>query len=188
MKNIQDGMILYHGSYCIVENPDLGKCSKYKDFGKGFYLTTSKQQAKNFAKIVSTRAKFKTLIPYSQNFGYVSYFKVVDVNKLQIFSFETADVNWLHCIVAHRSNSYFREEKELMKNYDVISGKIANDDTNTTILAYMGNVYGTVGTKNADDFCINLLLPDRLKDQYCFRTTKALSALQFLKSEKVPLE
>lgn len=51
MRQLEQGMILYHGSYCIVENPDLQKCAKYKDFGQGFYLTTSKEQAKSFAKI-----------------------------------------------------------------------------------------------------------------------------------------
>ena len=45
MKNLEDGMILYHGSYCVVKNPDLEKCAMYKDFGRGFYLTTSKEQA-----------------------------------------------------------------------------------------------------------------------------------------------
>ena len=43
MQQLEKGMILYHGSYCIVENPDLQKCAMYKDFGRGFYLTTSKE-------------------------------------------------------------------------------------------------------------------------------------------------
>ena len=74
-----------------------------------------------------------------------------------------------------------------MLNYDVISGKIANDDTNTTIVAYMGNVFGTMGSEQADKMCISLLLPERLKDQFCFRSDKAISKLEFLKSEKVAL-
>ena len=47
MKQLEAGTILYHGSYCVVENPDLEKCAKYKDFGRGFYLTSSKEQAKS---------------------------------------------------------------------------------------------------------------------------------------------
>ena len=43
MKNLENGMVLYHGSYCVVENPDLEKCAAFKDFGRGFYLTTSKE-------------------------------------------------------------------------------------------------------------------------------------------------
>ena len=36
--------------------------------------------------------------------------------------------------------------------------------------------------------CISLLLPERLQDQFCFRTEKAVSTLEYLKSEKVALE
>lgn len=37
---LRDGMILYHGSYCEIKTPDLAKCADFKDFGKGFYLTS----------------------------------------------------------------------------------------------------------------------------------------------------
>ena len=45
MLELKDGFVLYHGSYCEVKAPDLAKCAKRKDFGQGFYLTTSKEQA-----------------------------------------------------------------------------------------------------------------------------------------------
>ena len=109
-------------------------------------------------------------------------------NELNSFYFETADVKWLHCIVAHRKDGTFKEIKTSMKDYDVVSGKIANDDTNATILAYMGNLYGPMGSEQADKMCISLLLPERLQDQFCFRSEKAISTLEFLKSEKVSLE
>lgn len=187
MTNLKDGDILYHGSYCVVEKPDLEKCASFKDFGKGFYLTTSKEQAKNFAKISASKAKSRGIIPSNERFGYVSFFKVAEIQDLRILMFETADVEWLHTIVANRSNKYFVEKKEESKNFDVVSGKIANDDTNRTIIGYMDNFYGAVGTESADNFCISLLLPNRLKDQFCFRTAKSISKLQFLKSEKVAL-
>ena len=44
MLELKDGFVLYHGSYCEVKDPDLAKCAKRKDFGQGFYLTTSKEQ------------------------------------------------------------------------------------------------------------------------------------------------
>lgn len=72
-----------------------------------------------------------------------------------------------------------------MKQYDIIIGKIANDDTNVTIAAYMASVYGEIGTKSADEMCISLLLPEKLRDQFCFRTNKALKNLSFVGSEKV---
>ena len=188
MIKLEEELVLYHGSYCIVEKPDLEKCAMYKDFGQGFYLTTSKEQAKSFAKISAIKAKSKGIIPNSEKFGYVSFFKVSGIDYLRTFDFETADVDWLHCIVAHRRNEAFSDIKKAMQDYDVISGKIANDDTNATILAYMGNVFGVMGSEQADNMCISLLLPERLKDQFCFRSNKAIAALKFLKSEKVSLE
>ncbi len=42
-------MILYHGSNQIVTKPDV-RCSKsYLDFGRGFYLTTYRDQAVRWA-------------------------------------------------------------------------------------------------------------------------------------------
>lgn len=188
MNELKNGMVLYHGSYCVVENPDLKKCAAFKDFGRGFYLTTSKEQAKSFAKISATKAKSRGDISNREKFAYISFFKISDIDDLKSFAFKTADVDWLHCIVAHRKEGSFTEVREAMQDYDVISGKIANDDTNATIIAYMGNVFGAMGSEQADKMCISLLLPERLKDQFCFRSDKAISKLEFLKSEKVALD
>lgn len=188
MKELANGMLLYHGSYCVVENPDLEKCAAFKDFGRGFYLTTSKEQAKSFAKISATKAKARGDISYSEKFAYISFFIISNIDELLTFAFETADKNWLHCIVSHRKEGVFSNIQKDMQNYDIISGKIANDDTNTTIVAYMGSVFGQMGSEQADNMCISLLLPERLQDQFCFRTDKAISKLEFLKTEKVALD
>lgn len=75
MIQLEEGMLLYHGSYSIVGEPDLHKCAKYKDFGQGFYLTTSKEQAKNFAKITTHKARRRGLVPAAANYGYVSFLR-----------------------------------------------------------------------------------------------------------------
>lgn len=38
-------MKLYHGSNQLIENIDLLKGRKYKDFGQGFYTTHLREQA-----------------------------------------------------------------------------------------------------------------------------------------------
>lgn len=58
MREPKDGLILYHGSYCEVKEPDLTKCSQRKDFGQGFYLTSSKEQAESFLKISKEKLDF----------------------------------------------------------------------------------------------------------------------------------
>jgi hypothetical protein len=35
---------LYHGSYTVVQKPDVTLGAPRKDFGQGFYTTTSKRQ------------------------------------------------------------------------------------------------------------------------------------------------
>ena len=44
------------------------------------------------------------------------------------------------------------------------------------------------GDKEADDFCIRQLLPNKLKDQYCFKTEAAIECLKFVKGEKIWLK
>lgn len=45
MIELQDGMLLYHGSYIGIPAIDLNRCFGGLDFGRGFYLTSSYEQA-----------------------------------------------------------------------------------------------------------------------------------------------
>ena len=184
MPELKDRMRLYHGSFCEVQAPDLSRCARYKDFGQGFYLTSSREQACSFAKISTGKAMGRNLIP-SQRYGVVSEYTFFSSNDLAIYDYPAADVNWLHCVVGHRRNRNFPDVVEAMKAYDIISGKIANDATNITITAYLDGLYGEVGSESADTICISLLLPERLQDQFCFRTVKALKTLKFEGSERI---
>ena len=168
MLDLKDGFVFYHGSYCEVKEPDLAKCAKRKDFGQGFYLTTSREQAESFLR--------------------TSIAKAIATGKIETHIFENADVDWLHCIAAHRKKKMFIEVEREMAKYDIIVGKIADDATNATLTAYLAGVFGTAGDKVADDFCIRQLLPNKLKDQYCFKTEAAIKCLRFVKGEKIWLK
>ena len=98
------------------------------------------------------------------------------------------NINWLHCIAAHRKKKLFLSVEHEMENYDVIVGKIADDATNATLTAYLAGVFGTVGEKEADDFCIKQLLPNKLENQYCFKTKEAIECLKFVNGEKIWLK
>lgn len=43
-------MIVYHGSNMIIDNPDTEHSYRPLDFGKGFYVTTVKEQAERWAR------------------------------------------------------------------------------------------------------------------------------------------
>lgn len=184
MHDLSDGLILYHGSYCEVKEPDLARCAKRKDFGQGFYLTTSKEQAESFLKTAIVKAIAAGKIEKGQDYGYISTFEIRLSKELKVHIFEEAAVDWLHCIAAHRKKKFFAEVESEMAKYDIIVGKIADDATNATLTAYLGGAFGTVGDKETDDFCIKQLLPNKLKDQYCFKTKDAIKCLKFVEGEK----
>ena len=102
MLELKDGFVLYHGSYCEVKDPDLARCAKRKDFGQGFYLTTSKEQAESFLRTSIAKAIATGTIGEGQKFRYISTFEFKLSGKLETHIFENADVEWLHCIAAHR--------------------------------------------------------------------------------------
>lgn len=98
MLELSDGMFLYHGSYCEVRTPDLTKCAACKDFGKGFYLTSSKEQAENFIKTFLKKAKAQGLIAEEQEYGVISTFRYHHSENIKDFVFRDADAGWLHCV------------------------------------------------------------------------------------------
>jgi hypothetical protein len=185
MIQLEEGMLLYHGSYCKVEIPDLSECKEQKDFGKGFYLTSSEEQARRFIVSALNKAKASNKIQQDQSYGFVSIFQYHEDTEMLKHYFKTANTNWVHCIAGHRKKGIFPEIVSSMQKYDIIGGKIADDATNFTLLTYLAGAYGPVGSVNADKICISLLKPERLKDQFCFRTTESLKSLTFIRSEQI---
>ncbi len=178
---------LYHGSYIKVDNPSLEMCVEGKDFGKGFYLTTDMSQAKRFVKTSVKKAE-KNGVSVDEAKGYVSIYEIHPDDDLEIYEFKTANRDWLHCVAAHRKRGVLKEEVDKWLDYDIIIGKIANDTTNQVITAYLNGLYGEVGTESADEIAIRLLMPEKLKDQICIRTQKAISRLSYVGCEECSIK
>lgn len=87
-------------------------------------------------------------------------------------------------LTTDRKPALMPEELRKWADYDILIGKIANDNTNPTILAYMNRLFGDVDSETAMNTAINLLLPYRLKNQLCFRTQKALDMLAYTGCEE----
>ena len=173
------GQHVYHGSYMVVDKPDLKKCRSGKDFGKGFYLTTDKEQAIRFAKIVAKRNGTES--------GFISEFVISSLDGLGTFEFESTDREWLDCIIGNRVSEYKEFAGPWLK-YDVICGKIADDDTSQTINAYMAGAYGEIGSDSAVNFAVAMFKPEKLKNQICLKTTKAIKRISFVSSQEVPVK
>ena len=60
----------------------------------------------------------------------------------------------------------------ILFNYIQGAGRKFSENLNSQSNCNRNNWRGTAGDKKADDFCISQLLPNKLKDQYCFKNDK----------------
>ncbi|MBQ9064566.1 MAG: DUF3990 domain-containing protein [Blautia sp.] len=178
--------ILFHGGYTAIKSIDLSKCRDGLDFGKGFYLTSSLKQAVSYVPASIRKAKRRGLIPddFSENNGVVSVFHFNPNAELFIHYFDEADTEWLHFAACNRKYSLFPELRKKYSMVDIIGGKVADDQTAITLNNYVSGAYGEPGSERADRIAIELLEPERLKDQFCFRTTDAVASLEFIRGDR----
>lgn len=184
---LETGLQVYHGSYIKVEKPDIKMCKSGKDFGTGFYVTTDYEQAKRFVRLSVGKAHKNGIINDETTKGYVSVYEITDLSKLNFYEFADADREWLHCVAAHRKQPLLVRELEKWTAYEMLAGKIANDNTNRVITGYINGLYGKVGSESADSIAIGLLMPEKLTDQICFRTQRSIENLRFICFEEVDL-
>lgn len=154
-------MILYHGSNVIVDQPKLIRQNRYLDFGFGFYTTTNREQAVNFAQKVTDRRKMgeATLNIYSVN-------EAVAFQECKVLQFDSPDEAWLDFVAANRQGTYQGEK------YDLIYGAVANDDVYRAIALYMTGVLDKEQT-------LSSLKIRKLFNQLVFATEKSLQYLKF---------
>ena len=184
MLTLTDGMLLYHGSFTQVSQIDLSKCKQGKDFGRGFYVTSSYKQAQSFVPLSVNKQINEGNLPTGTTSGYISVFRFHLNPETSIHLFNSADRNWLHFVASNRRKTLFPEIKEQYVGSDIIGGKIADDRTALTLQLYTTGAYGDPGSDQADNIAITTLLPNRLEDQFCFCNKKAIQTLEFIGSEQ----
>lgn len=152
-------MRLYHGSNVAVREPRLFKSDRRADFGSGFYLTSSFEQAKRWAELVAKRrgrgAPLVSVFEFDENWP----------QGLDVLVFEGATVEWLSFVGANRRGDAVRER-------DLVIGPVADDNTMPTLRLYFSGDY-------TEEEAIRRLLPQRLRDQYAFKTQRALDLLTY---------
>ena len=87
------------------------------------------------------------------------------MSGLNVLRFEKASKEWLQFV----SNN--RNIKDFVDGSDIVIGPVANDRTMPVIKLYFSGIYDEEET-------IKRLLPQKLKDQYAFKTEQALTALK----------
>lgn len=156
-------MLLYHGSNVVVEKPRLIPLKRLLDFGAGFYLTSDWEQARKWAS--------RTTLLREEGQAVVSVYDVCEeeLQKLAVLSFDAPNRDWLRYVAANRMGH------QTDAHYDVIIGPVANDQVIRTVNNYLNGYF-------TEDIAIQLLLPQKLKDQYAFKTDKAIQVLHFLEA------
>lgn len=166
-------MILYHGSNIEIEEIDLNKCKKYKDFGQGFYCTSIKQQAEFMA--IRTTKREKKGEPCVSEFELDK--RIFEDEDIKIKKFEKPSKEWAEFILNNRDRN-FKEISSLKCNfdnkYDLVIGPVADDDI---IVLFRTFVQGLIDI----DTLIKELTFKELTDQYSFHTQKALKYLKGVK-------
>jgi hypothetical protein len=166
-------MKLYHGSNVEVNQPRLQYQTRGLDFGSGFYLTSKEEQAVNFSNNVYKRAKRLKV----GNIGIptVSVFEFDDtaaMANLETLIFYKPDCLWLDFVRQNRRKEYSG------RVYDVIIGPVANDRVFPTIQALERGILSI-------EAALVELKSQKLFDQYCIATEKALSLLSYLEHYKM---
>ena len=171
MIELHDEMLLYHGSYIGIPEIDLDRCFSGLDFGRGFYLTSSYEQAYHYVQLSVRKAiRIGTVSEdFNPDDGQISVYKFHYDPNILAYYFQGASVEWLHFVAANRKKDLFPQLIKKYSTIDIIGGKIADDQTARTLQRYIsGADFGVPGTPEADREAIKKLLPNRRR---CGRIT-----------------
>lgn len=116
---------VYHGASQEVSSPLVHVGRENLDFGKGFYVTDIRSQAKIWAEV-----KSRYLMDAK---GYINEYLFDFDNAIKYFrykKFEKYDREWLHFIVDSRDGL------KVWKGFDIIEGGVANDRVIDTVEAF----------------------------------------------------
>ena len=164
---------LYHGSYLEISKPRILTPVRALDFGAGFYTTSSFNQAKSWAKRQIKMRTFNSSLA-DGDLPLVSYYSFdleLAKSELNVLVFDSPSSEWLEFVAANRT-------LKTVKNYDLIIGPVADDQTMTVVSDYIRGRY-------SHDEAIRRLMPFNLDDQYTFTNQKALNYLTYEGVEQI---
>lgn len=157
-------MLIYHGGTVTVEIPRIIRAESGRDFGVGFYTTDIEEQATRWAQRKAFTAR--RFIPDCEAVLNVYEFDETAYDKLKSLHFPETSVEWLDLIIACRSNP------EYSHGYDIVTGKIANDNVGETVEYVLRNIM------RRED-AIERLKFEKINRQICFNSESALEFIKF---------
>ena len=124
-------MIVYHGSIDIVKFPDTKHSYSTLDFGKGFYVTTNKEQARRWA--------YRKAIFAQKDTGYINIYDMKEnYTTFNVKTFPDDLQEWIDFVCKCRN------KQDEYRQYDVIIGMVADDKVFRVVDLYIQGVWDKV--------------------------------------------
>lgn len=160
-------MKLYHGSLEVVSDPRIITPNRTLDYGRGFYTTTSYEQAEQWVQ----RRKGT-----QHSVGYVNVYELADIlpDDIKQLRFDSPTEEWVDFVMRNRT------EKGYEHSYDIVYGPVANDRVYAAFALYESNLLDKEGL-------IRELRAYELVDQFLFHTEQSLQHLTFIEAKEVTL-
>ncbi len=120
-------MIVYHGSSEVVRQPDILHSFRALDFGKGFYVTTVREQAERWARRKVVLDGGRAIVNLYQMDD--------DMTELRVKRFPDDLSDWIEFVCD------CRDGKLGYQDYDLIIGKVANDKVFRVVDMYHAGIW-----------------------------------------------
>ncbi len=161
-------MKIYHGSIDKVETPEIRESNRTLDYGRGFYTTTSYEQAESWVRRMMGEKKV--------TLGYISVYEFDEMalQNLNVLVFDSPSDEWVEFVMKNRT------QKGYLHKYDLVYGPVANDKVYAAFALYEG---GLLDKKTL----ISELKAYTLVDQYLFHTSESLQYIKFVEAKEVIL-
>ena len=169
-------MFFYHGTNEVISNIDFSKSRFRTDFGRGFYLSSKLDTAKEWAVGKSGFSGTATVMRYDISD------MVYNDTTLNIKRFDEPIIEWLDFIKKNRRRDISKENTpEPRHSFDVIIGPIANDKVADIVDMYCkGRINAEVAINNVK------ALPNVIQISFhssnAFKHIKSVSYSQLKKS------
>ena len=156
-------MTLFHGSNQDFTAVDLSKSKDRRDFGKGFYTTTIREQALQWG--------FNMLNRLGGDGIYLYTFEFLPSADLKSKQFSEISNEWFDFILLNRTTG------GLQHDYDYVQGPVANDKIVFTITGFIDGLY-------TREEAMERLKYNKANDQVSMHTERAVSLLKLLEKRK----
>lgn len=165
-------MTVYHGSIVEVRSPDTTHSKRFLDFGRGFYVTSFREQAERWAQ-----RKFLRSSPDAGISPVVNEYELLDAfDSCNILRFSEVGEEWFDFVCSCRNGD------DIAQGRDAIVGRVANDDVFKTIQKFQ---QGRMAKQEA----ILELRYAKPNDQIVFRNTATIRAcLKFVRSYRLEVK